>query len=400
MTSNWLRINIFAVSSYSSQLGFLVSHACRERSSQRARIELLIAILKPSSADPSGSKRLIDHRLLRAQANANHVYVSVIPITSWLPRFFAYATLFIAWLLSPFAHVLFWQPRLHWFDRPSLRLRRRIFAVKLPTPPQVLFGDGFMQYCNTDRPFWLSGPGADGCDSPPSAFASTSVASYYHFSLLSVGPSQTQAVEVNRSFILRYFHDLLQALPVSLPLLHFLRGFRAFVAGSDASRLFVLPTSTFYETGRSTLEAEMQMYEEYLRDQRFSSDVLVAIKPHPTSSDEKLSAIRELARQFSASRLHAPNSGLMSLSHFSLVPLELLLFDLIHSSRLLDEFQIGIAMASTASLSCLRLFPRLSWSAAFGDALIDRFVEHGYAEKRLRQEHLILDCIARQSSDP
>lgn len=392
----WIRVNIVAASSYSSQLGFVVAHAYASRATDLVWLDLFVVVIKPLPADPTCSMGLISSELLKAQCGGRTSLLCVLPVASFVNRCAAYLLLLVAWILTPLCTVRFWQPRIHWLDKPSLKLGQSSFSIRLPALQQVLYGDGFMQYCMTDRPFWLAKTEADL--GSVSGSVRSVVAAFYHFSLQPVPAGAVNAQHVNRSFVFERFRVLLDGLPASAPLHSFLQGFTSFVAGSGKTRLFFLPTTTFYETGRATLAAEMAMYREYVAALDLPSDALIICKPHPTSAPSKLSALAELSAGFSAAGWIGDPDGALSLAHFSLVPLELLLFMLISYQSIVKEACIGLAVASTASLSCLSLFPSMLWRAAFGDALVHRYLNPDFALTRLRQEGMINSFLANHSS--
>ena len=388
----FIRLNIVATSSYSSQLGFLIAHAYSSQRADPVWLDLVIVFIKSLPANPHCSTTLINSGLLKRQFTANAFLLCVRPVVSSLDRFAAYLLLLVAWVLTPVCSVRFWQPRIHWLDKPALKLGQFRVSVKLPGLPQILYGDGFLQYCMTDCPFWLRRTGVD-LGSFSGSLRSV-ISAFYHFSLEPVPAQDVHSRRINRSFVFKRLAMLLDSLPASSPLSYFLQIFTSSVAGYGKQYLFFLPTTTFYETGRASLSAEIAMYRDYINELKLPPDALIICKPHPTSAPEKLSALAELSTRFSAVDWMRDRVGALSLVHFSLVPLELLLFMLISYKPIVRESSVGVAVASTASLSCLSLFPSMVWRAAFGDTLVHRYVHHDFSLKRLQQEALVCQYLA------
>ena len=57
--------------------------------------------------------------------------------------------------------------------------------------------------------------------------------------------------------------------------------------------LFIFPTSTFYETSRSTFNNEIKMYLEYIISKTNTSKNIICIKPHPGSNSRKTFIIED-----------------------------------------------------------------------------------------------------------
>ena len=57
---------------------------------------------------------------------------------------------------------------------------------------------------------------------------------------------------------------------------------------TDESKIIIFPTTTFFETGRCSLNQELDLYTDYFERKISKVNNQIIIKPHPNSKQNKI----------------------------------------------------------------------------------------------------------------
>jgi len=350
-------LNVVVVSSPSSQMGFIIAYRyffeCISPCLNSPQFTLII--VKPRKNSLNSSPGFINELkfLNKCRAgdivwilvNQNLFYALVVYILIWFVSF-----------LSPFFNIRLWQPRHRWLN-DLFSFKNSPLSLPVPSFKQVLFGDGFLQDMKSSSPFWLQN------QTNSSRYSHINphnlIASIYHFSLLADFQPfdyKLKSFCVPKEIVLSGMHDFyrfndypLDSLAIKQLLVH--------PRLQEFNKLSIFPTTSFSETRRCCLSEEIDLYRRYINSH--FSDSLVVIKPHPISSASKLNHLSVLASAIDGVLLGGPSWD---------APLELLIYQLIHQ---MPSIKINLVIASTAGISCARLFEKLSYKIAFGYDLLN-----------------------------
>ena len=373
--SHLIELNIVTISSPSSQMGFCIAYdyffeniQCNPSSHQ-----LTIVIVKQSKRSTSSLPRYFNE-LKQLETARSKGFVWIFVIKNYFDILLIYILLWLATILSPLLTIRLWQPRYKWINElfPSKNL---FFSLPVPNFKKVLFGDGFLQGLNSTRPFWFKHKEKTKKDSYINP--ENLIASIYHFSLLDescpfdyTSSSFCIPKEVVRCHLVDFLNGTNQAI-YNHAVDQILDSHKLKLS----QHLAILPTTSFYETNRSSLSSEINLYKEFIRTKFPNS--LVVIKPHPISFATKLHQLNYLANDIDGILLGGSSWD---------IPLELLILQLI---KKVQHIRINLIVASTAGISCARLFNEINYTPAFGKEYLKDCLEPNDLESRITQEKLM-----------
>lgn len=392
-------LNIVFASSYSSQLGFLVAcnYARIIQPKKFSSGQSFFVFILPCASDMKLRFRAPIKSAVKKIFARQSCSVLTFPLASLFSRLAALPLFFLLYFISFFVDVKLWQPRPNW-ARDIFRINKSFPSLFLFDFQTIFYGDGFLNNIQTPEPFWLRS------DTPSkfqnvtsnisfrfldSLFRSSKPSSFYLFDVTGDIPDFAQKIPYE--FVHEFLKDfLLTKYDLSL-YASLSQGFPTFPA---QSRFFVFPTTTFFETGRSTLTGEINMYKDFLAEFDLLDFDFIVVKPHPGSSRLKNELlVKTLSNQLDDSKVVLVDPYSFSknfpLSH---VPLEILIFFLLYRGAAMEN--IFLVTASTAAISIKTLFPTVSLLPAFGRRLIDKHLFPEYRVGRLKQESILLPFIS------
>lgn len=374
-------INIVTLSSYSTQLGFLVASnyhfAISKRISDPKSLYLLFIF--PSTAD----KKLNNILKNNPEKNNSNNFIKI-KINSIPKRLLVSPALFCLFILNYWKKIYLWQTRYRWINDA---LSFKSSSIKLPVPffKKILFGDGFLNLMPFDKPSWL----VKKNESKASLIKNNDLHCSYHLFDIQDQESKLNSIKINKDFVRNTLinhiknkndFELSKVLDYIFKLndkkIKFNKG------------IFIFPTTTFAETNRTTIDEEIEMYINYLKKCDLNSYDYLLIKPHPGSQKIKNKTFYEkLKNNKSYSKLSIidpyPNYSNFCLGN---IPLEIICTYIIEYMK---PDNLTFACCSTATLSTKNIFPEVNVKKAFGSSLIRKYIDKDFIDQRLAQESMI-----------
>ncbi len=390
-------IHLVILHSYTSQLSFLLAqnNFIKKESSTRQNLQdLYIVFLYPSRSDLyiKNPASIID--FFKINELNNHSKIFLIKLVKPWQRLFLTPLFYLIRIFIK-NNIYLWQPKYRWIE-DSLEFRiKKLFNLKInfkiPKFKIILFGDGFMSLMVDNMPFWLKKRNNIEPLNPSRLHKS------YHLFSVSNKPIKYKSEKMNPEFIrnnLKIYIDRKLDKKLDFYLNHFSKKIKL---NELPNRYYIFPTTTFYETGRSKLKNEVDLYMNFLKNSKLIYCNNLIIKPHPTSSYEKnIEFIKTIKKDpFFKNKFILDPYETRHEYNLSKIPLEILisyLVNLAKSSNLSNS--IILACCSTASLSIKALYPDFEVENAFGEKLIRKYIYLEFQEKRLIQEKLINQLIS------
>lgn len=390
------QINIVTLSSYTTQLAFLVANKyhCEYFNNKETFNIFYILFIFPCSAD-----KKLNNILKNVYEENSKNYFLKIKINSISKRLLVSPFLIILFLIQNFKKIYLWQPRYRWindsltFKSPFLNTNKfasrclKKISIKLPVPgfKKILFGDGFLNLMPYDTPEWLikRNEGNVRLIKKNDLYAS------YHLFDVQNKELNLNSKKINSKFVRnilidhirnKYDQDLLNTLEYI---------FNIFKKKNISRKaLFIFPTTTFAETKRSGINEEIEMYISYLKNSNLNSFNYLLIKPHPGSQITKNKYLYEKLKKINQfNHLHIFNPY-PNYSNFCLgnIPLEIICAYIIEHIR---ATTLSVACCSTATLSTKNIFPEINIKKAFGSSLIKKYIKKDFINQRIKQEFII-----------
>tara|TARA_A100001035_G_scaffold175504_1_gene139423 strand:+ start:927 stop:2132 length:1206 start_codon:yes stop_codon:yes gene_type:complete len=389
-------LHIVFLTSYSSQLSFCFAQhqfISEKKKNLNSLNDLYIVFLYPSTSDPKAENRAALEKFFFSKKENFHSDIKIIKIINIWKRILVSPFLYLLRLtiLNP---IFIWESRYEMLEDSLEFAPRSLLKIKfkLPVPKFkiILFGDGFLSLMPVSRPFWLEQKQKEIPLSHKRLFKS------YHLYSAGNNINAYKSNKLNRKDIiskLRFYIENNLDKNIS----KFLSNYFELLNSTEINdNLYIFPTTTFYETGRSNLREEISLYKSFLKNSKLDNCTSLIIKPHPGSSYEKnMHFYRELKsdKHFKNKKIFNPYTGSNKLQ-LSNIPLELIFtFFYYHFNKNNLKKSIILACCSTAGLSIKNLFPSTILDFAFGDLLIRKFINKDYQEKRITQEILIRKYI-------
>ncbi len=380
------KINIVTVSSYATQLGFLTTYKyqnnLKDINSKSESKTIYIFLFFPIRSDTKIKNICNFKEILGKQEYINF------KVDSLIKRLLIYPIFNLIYFTKNKNNIFLWQTRYRWIND---LYGSAYFNFYLPIPEFkiILFGDGFLNLMPINKPSWLI---KNQIDHAKYIKTKNLFKSYHHFEIYN-HKYKYKSELINSEFIndflnqyisKEYDYDLTKSLS-NLDI--FLKGFV-----KKEKKIFIFPTTTFYETKRCTLDNEVNMYFDYLTKKENLRFSFLLIKPHPGSTKIKnIKLFKKLEKNYQNKKIFVLNPYLfdkdISLSN---IPLEVIVTYLLN---FLEVKNIILACCSTASLSVKTLNPDIKLEFAFGKALLEKYVRLSYVNQRLDQEKMIKNAI-------
>ena len=389
-------INLVTLTSYSSQLSFLIAQQYfvnEKKETNKYPKDIYLVFIYPSTSDPFANNSVEIKKFFKVNRHNRDSRIFVIKTLKIWQRV----------LLSPFFYFLklsikkpiyLWQARYKMLE-DSLKFRPRIlFKIKINIPvPKfklVLFGDGFLSLMPVNRAFWLEQ------NKKKDYLNHSRLLKSYH--LYSAGnnfnkyKSKKLCPNEVKKYLIMYLKNkydlrLIDCLDVFVD---------KYFTNKKFNKIYIFPTTTFYETGRTSLENEINIYKDFLKKSKIQSCSHLIIKPHPASCFEKnYLFFKKLENDdfFKSKNIINPFDGNDKLI-FSNISLELIITYLfINSVKINISRNIILACCSTATISVKNLYPSLILDQAFGKLLLKKYLYPSFIKQRLKQEEVINNLI-------
>ena len=378
--------HLIFVSSYSSQLGSLISfinHSNRIKSTKKKQIIFIIQF--PTKGDPKNKYSLYQKEILNNYLSNFDLFI--FKINNHIKRLVLWFIFLICYPLIIFGKYTFlWQPRPNWI-RGIFSYKRILLPLPLPKKNIIYFGDGFLSFCKTETPFWLKKNFKKGILKSTKSDSEKSIF-YYLYNIDYEKPSVDDR-KINRNFINKIIIEFIKIKFNEINL------DKNKIISFKKKKLFIFPTSTFCETARSTLYNEVNMYLDFILSKTNPKSHMICIKPHPGSNFKKTSMIENMLINKGYEIFLWENYIDCNDKKFipiNVLPLEIFVTFLINKFNL-NYDKIQLVISSNASLSCLILHPKLITINAFSKALIKKYLKKEFVEIRLKQEGFIKKYI-------
>lgn len=140
-----------------------------------------------------------------------------------------------------------------------------------------------------------------------------------------------------------------------------------------------LMTSNFSEASRMSAEDELTAYREFLKQQNFSRESTLVIKPHPRDGDEKIKKLGQDLRELFSEVI------LLTEPNLFFIPFEIFLLQIFHDENEAALRHLKIVTFSTACLSLEALF-KPGPVIGFGPGLVSKFFYPDYVPGRIQHE--------------
>ena len=389
-------IHLVILHSYTSQLSFLFAQKrfIREKALKNKNFkDLYLVFLYPSRSDlyiknPSNINDFFKIDLLNKNSR-----IEIIKLVKPWQRLFLTPIFYLIRIFIKNKTYL-WQPKYRWIE-DSLEFRlKKLFNLKInfkiPKFKIILFGDGFMSLMTDNMPFWLKQRDKVLPLNPKRLYRS------YHLFSVNNNSYQYQSKKMIPEDIRKNLKIYLKN-KLDKKIHYYLEQFsKKIKLNNFPSKYYIFPTTTFYETGRSRLDWEVDLYINFLKKSKLFCCNNLIIKPHPTSSPEKnIEFIRRINNDLSFKDINIYNPYETFFEYnLSKIPLEILISYLYNFSIRRDlSNSIIIACCSTASLSIKALYPDFEFEKAFGEELIRKYIYKDFQEKRLTQEKIINESM-------
>lgn len=387
-------LHIVAVSSWSSRLGYAIVREFADDydASHRGLNVFLVAKNNSNAPKHLDCVSFSPENILQNKENSCFNLVLRARL-KFLSLFLLILCLFASFfsLVIPLKLVV-WQPRPYWI------LNKRHVSILNMFGPRLTFiqkfcGDGFLQLCLSDSPPWLRKSKKHNSVSPE--FLKNSIY-YYMYSIQSLSKESCPSLDLSNYSVIRLSPETVNSsleracnsLSNSQNLNTFISDLSSAIHGYSPNEIVIFPTTTFYETRRSTLSSEILLYKSFLENNNYIlPGTPIFFKPHPNSKYEKISELIALSKC-----IHDGHFADILSKYTSLIthlPLEVLA-EFIQNAY---NCQLNIVLASTAGVSLSILRPKFKYIPAFGTKLIHQHLVPEYVDSRIDQEELIVNFL-------
>ena len=381
-------VNLFFISSYSCQLGALVSLIKHNKiNSELNKRHVFIIFQLPTKSDNRCKYTVFNKKLLESYF-INPIILRF-KINNLYKRFILWFLLFLSAPILWFPSIVIWQTRPKWikniFDIGPISL-----PIILPNRSINYCGDGFLSLCRTTVPFWLR-PKSYIKDKKDILDKNKTNTFYYLYSIDYQKPT-TYDVKIPTGFIRKIILEIIESKKNKKNIL-----LKKNELENKNKSLCIFPTSTFSETSRCSLDKEINLYLEFINNKINIDSHFICVKPHPNSSKIKTLTLEKKLLEFGYELFIWQdyfNLGELFKVPIEVIPLELFISILIKQLGIKYE-KLDLIVSSNASLSCLILYPKLNFLYAFSTKLINKYIDDKFAKQRLEQEEFIRKFIKK-----
>ncbi len=379
-------INIFFISSYSSQLGSLLALVNHHRlKSTLKEKHIFILFQLPTLSDKKCKFSPFEKNILKNYFINFNLFK--FKVNNNFKRLILWILLLLTFPLFWNNNLIIWQARPDWIKN-CFSFKNFMLPVILPKKNLYYCGDGFLSLCRSSIPFWLKPKGSakqkDGFldKNEKNTF-------YYLYSIDCHKPSKYD-IKIPREFVREVISEIIESKKNKK---YFLIKRKELT--NTRKSLLIFPTSTFYETKRCSLKEEINLYLEFINKKINVNSHFICVKPHPGSSKIKTLTLEKklLESGYELFRWQDYlNLGEVYKTPLEVIPLELFISILVKQLGIKYE-KLDLTVSSNASLSCLILYPKLNYLNAFSSKLIKKYINDKFANQRLEQEDFIKKFI-------
>tara|TARA_B100000212_G_scaffold341559_1_gene325105 strand:+ start:1428 stop:2552 length:1125 start_codon:yes stop_codon:yes gene_type:complete len=369
-----MKREIIFTSSYSSQLGALISLSKYfEKNNLWSHKKNILVIHIRTKGDISCNYSCFEEygRNILGQNS----YIRVIKINNILKRLVLLIFLSTIKILGLNNYLSAWEPSPNWLKRLFNYRNINLNLFKNYFHNIKYYGDGFLCLSETSIPFWLNKEKLSieiKNNSKKNIF-------YYFYDLNISKNKKYKYIKIDPSYI----KNILEKLIIK----------SIITTNKKQKNLIIFPLTTFFETNRSTLESEINLYIDYLNKTINNKKDPLLIKPHPGNLEikEKRLIKRLQDENFNIVNNQFKKNQIIKLP-LKIIPLELLCLILVKKMNF-NEKDIRIAINSNATLSTSYLFPEIICLKPFGKKLIYKYIKQEYIKKRIIQEEILIKKI-------
>ena len=248
------------------------------------------------------------------------------------------------------------------------------------------YGDGFLSLCRDKKPFWLIKDKENSNKYKINKFSNF----FYFYDLENIDNKTNNKYlkKIHVNYIYKTFNELItKNEPIkNLQKLSFNQ--------TDESKIIIFPTTTFFETGRCSLNEELDLYTDYFERKISKVNNQIIIKPHPNSKQNKIERLYKCLKDkgYKVFNPQILNEIIFSKIPMSTIPLEVFCF-ILNIKVNIPYKNICLTINSNASLSTLLLFSDLGFIRPFGSELVTKYIKNEFAIKRISQEEKIMKHI-------
>jgi hypothetical protein len=157
------------------------------------------------------------------------------------------------------------------------------------------------------------------------------------------------------------------------------------IGNADVS---ILLTSNLSETGRMSVEQEVEAYREFLASMNILDDSVLIIKPHPRDSHQKIEALKHSLQEFFAQIF------ILSETTFFFIPFEVFFLEAFVTQNLNLTTKVKVFAFSSSCLSLKLLFDVPSF-IGFGNEITNKFFDPNYVSGRIMHEQDLRTALTK-----
>jgi len=374
-----MQTEIVFTSSYSSQLGALISLSkyFKDKDFENKYKNIIVFHISSKGDNKCFYSCFIDNGRIILGSNYQ---IRVIRINSILKRLVLLFFISSLKILGLNNNLSIWEPSPNWLKRLFYYKKINLNLFKYYFKNIKFYGDGFLCLSQKSIPFWLD---KEKLSTLNKNNLSKSIF-YYSYNLESSINKKHKYIQIETAYI----KNILDKLNLNSKK----------IRNRKYKNLIIFPLTTFYETNRSTLEAEISLYIDYLNEKTNKKVDSLLIKPHPGNLEIKI--------QLLIKRLKAENFTILNKEFekeqniklpLKIIPLELLCTILVKKMNI-NEKDIKIALNSNATLSTSYLFPKIKCLKPFGKKLIYKYIKKEFTKKRMFQEKILTKKIYKNKT--
>ncbi len=400
MSKNFFKfkqINIVALSSYPTQLGFVITqrfHSEKNKNSKNKDKILYIFFIYPTRTDLDIVNRANIEGFLKNNPVNENIEIQILLIKNNCRRLLAYLYILLIRIIKRKKNITLWQPR-YLFLEDTFSFKNNLFRLPLKEFNTILFGDGFLNFMPINKPFWLSKN--NDIENNLTINKKNLIASYHSFNLQDNRRCDITSNKISNIYLLKCIEEYIEyefdlKLTKSLNLIRK----KLITFNKEYLRIYIFPLTTFYETGRTSLKKEIDLYLEFLRKSSLKNYDLLILKSHPGNEKEKISLFtRQLKNDDNFKCINIISNKIFEDSFpLERIPLEIIVSYLnILNNKKEIKLDICLTCSSTATLSTKLIIKNCKIEFAFGEKLINKYLYKEFSKKRLEQENYIHDQI-------
>ena len=373
-----MKSEIVFTSSYSSQLGALISLSKYFRNKELENHPKNIIVFHISSKGDSNCiySCFVDYGRIILGTNYKIRVIRINNILKRLVLLFLISSTKILGLNNKFS---IWEPSPNWLRRLFYYKNIDLNFYKNYFKKTKFYGDGFLCLSQTGIPFWLN---KEKLTIKNKNNYSKSI--FYYFYNLNC--------EINKKY--KYIQIETYYIKSTLNKLNSNSNSKN-ITNKKYKNLIIFPLTTFYETNRSSLEAEINLYIEYLNEKINKKVDNLLIKPHPGNLEIKKDILIKKLEEanFNILNKEFQEDKIIKLP-LKIIPLELLCLIIVKNMNI-NEKDIKLALNSNATLSTSYLFPEIKCLNPFGEKLIYKYIKEKFTKKRILQEEILIKKISQ-----